>query len=77
MKDILIVSGGKPKCRIITADWKEIDAKVVKNLRTALKPFGVKLISIDTKSDFYALAICDSKATLKDVNTAYDKWRSK
>ncbi|MCJ7633945.1 hypothetical protein MUP77_16360 [Candidatus Bathyarchaeota archaeon] len=65
------------KCQIVTADWKELTPKVVKDLKKALKVFNVKLFDIDTSGDWYALAICDSKATKKDAEVAFDKWCSK
>lgn len=65
------------KCRIVTADWKELDDKVVKNLKSALSAVGVKLFELDSKGDWYALAVCSKDATKKDAEKAFDRWRSR
>ncbi len=74
MFNLIRVNKMVAKCRIVSADWKELDPKVVKDLKRILATFKIKLFDVDTGGDFYALAICDSSATKADASRAYDKW---
>ena len=65
------------KCRIVTADWKELDDKVVKDLKRAASAVGFKIFDMDTGGDYYALAVCNKDATQKNAQLAFDKWQNR
>jgi len=69
---------GKPNTKtsdnVLSFDWRDNPDVVIDSFSDALREYGIQVFSIDTKSGYFAVVVCDSVATKEDAIAVYESW---